>query len=62
MLRKTTPPRQRPAGVSPASMRPQRNAAENKAFRADRLKPYYASMRPQRNAAENYVPEVMLEA
>ncbi len=39
-----------------ASMRPQRNAAENPGFaRGAKLRPL-ASMRPQRNAAENVRP------
>ena len=55
MLRKT--PRTRAAAVVEgiASMRPQRNAAENVVDRleiADRAE--RASMRPQRNAAENH--------
>ncbi len=36
-----------------ASMRPQRNAAENKRIGSGCCVGYVASMRPQRNAAEN---------
>ena len=53
MLRKTD---QRRAVDCPgliASMRPQRNAAENKREFLDRNNALLASMRPQRNAAEN---------
>ena len=53
MLRKTLYDRYQ-TGISQfASMRPQRNAAENRraSFLIDRDAP--ASMRPQRNAAEN---------
>ena len=57
MLRKTP---KRGAGVrgeAVASMRPQRNAAENLRGERDRgVVRRRASMRPQRNAAENKVP------
>ncbi len=39
-----------------ASMRPQRNAAENLAGPAAQALEGFASMRPQRNAAENVHP------
>ena len=43
--------------LTPASMRPQRNAGENRGGRrAPRLE-HPASMRPQRNAGENVDPQ-----
>ncbi len=56
MLRKTLVRNARYAAYQTASMRPQRNAAEN--ILSDPLWPAdgIASMRPQRNAAENTPP------
>ena len=57
MLRKTRQAITRPRGAITASMRPQRNAAEN-GDTVTRFKvPDTASMRPQRNAAENMATE-----
>ena len=53
MLRKTTCRVFRIVHVAAASMRPQRNAAENLEMIADKQTYNEASMRPQRNAAEN---------
>ena len=54
MLRKTwDPARDRYVLVREASMRPQRNAAENDVLGGTATSQTYASMRPQRNAAEN---------
>ena len=53
MLRKTGHPGSRIERHVGASMRPQRNAAENRNFRAGGRRCDCASMRPQRNAAEN---------
>ncbi len=53
MLRKT-PQGYKPVGYQEhASMRPQRNAAENEVLGGSSTAQTYASMRPQRNAAEN---------
>ena len=53
MLRKTAPAAPVVSLHSGASMRPQRNAAENQCCRAVAAGRSAASMRPQRNAAEN---------
>ncbi len=54
MLRKTTRRSAVTATVAQASMRPQRNAAENLRRRTHpQQQSRRASMRPQRNAAEN---------
>ncbi len=53
MLRKTEFRLERRRGVYSASMRPQRNAAENRSDKSGDPTAGCASMRPQRNAAEN---------
>ena len=53
MLRKTCRRAAGPGGEARASMRPQRNAAENLLQKAELRSERLASMRPQRNAAEN---------
>ena len=53
MLRKTCEADFRWDARLPASMRPQRNAAENPALTRVQSRARIASMRPQRNAAEN---------
>ncbi len=53
MLRKTYGVAGDDAGDFGASMRPQRNAAENRALQGYCQTILAASMRPQRNAAEN---------
>ena len=53
MLRKTTVLMPDPVRADIASMRPQRNAAENGPPTYASPAPPRASMRPQRNAAEN---------
>ncbi len=53
MLRKTGGVRRCAYARADASMRPQRNAAENPDRMIGAHKPRIASMRPQRNAAEN---------
>ena len=53
MLRKTRPHVGHSVPEPIASMRPQRNAAENVLRRRRLRKNHAASMRPQRNAAEN---------
>ena len=53
MLRKTGRKSEGHLESGTASMRPQRNAAENKESRVLVWDPEDASMRPQRNAAEN---------
>ncbi len=53
MLRKTCAPLYLPCGYVEASMRPQRNAAENTTGSNSQTAGRDASMRPQRNAAEN---------
>ena len=54
MLRKTRGWKHGKETSGQASMRPQRNAAENvKLSKSYALRGYPASMRPQRNAAEN---------
>ncbi len=53
MLRKTRASACGRRRVHPASMRPQRNAAENQGQSLVRKVHEHASMRPQRNAAEN---------
>ncbi len=59
MLRKTRPPNCMPPLPPLASMRPQRNAAENDRRRSAKISEYRASMRPQRNAAENHAVPVV---
>ncbi len=54
MLRKTLIGSEAPGSSSSASMRPQRNAAENHEAGGACLPHAEASMRPQRNAAENH--------
>ncbi len=54
MLRKTYNGQGFRAGVARASMRPQRNAAENEVSAGVMAEAVQASMRPQRNAAENH--------
>ncbi len=56
MLRKTADHLHQRTQLSPASMRPQRNAAENFLDAVFPLHRIEASMRPQRNAAENFDP------
>ncbi len=53
MLRKTSERYQHIGLLVDASMRPQRNAAENGRIHCGRPGRCRASMRPQRNAAEN---------
>ena len=53
MLRKTPPTGTRNVFFPEASMRPQRNAAENPVSSTHTPPGGIASMRPQRNAAEN---------
>ena len=53
MLRKTRYPGGGLLGYVGASMRPQRNAAENRMSAEEAEQCFRASMRPQRNAAEN---------
>ena len=53
MLRKTPASHRGPDGGRVASMRPQRNAAENLFLMLPFTRVQSASMRPQRNAAEN---------
>ena len=53
MLRKTTAVSPTTAPLANASMRPQRNAAENSEVISIYRLGQHASMRPQRNAAEN---------
>ncbi len=55
MLRKTGSVGEGSAGECRASMRPQRNAAENGSAGRAGAAGYDASMRPQRNAAENLI-------
>ncbi len=54
MLRKTAVRRQADRHAEAASMRPQRNAAENDPRGGRAVDFLVASMRPQRNAAENF--------
>ena len=53
MLRKTRGMQAGQHLAATASMRPQRNAAENKVAESGHAGRAQASMRPQRNAAEN---------
>ena len=53
MLRKTIVGGGDTYSLAAASMRPQRNAAENVFWNSSRQGQILASMRPQRNAAEN---------
>ncbi len=57
MLRKTRSRQLISEIVSTASMRPQRNAAENEDTKMSTEYYLFASMRPQRNAAENQPQE-----
>ncbi len=55
MLRKTRGREDKREFPAPASMRPQRNAAENDTLAVGATAASAASMRPQRNAAENTI-------
>ena len=55
MLRKTLAATADTKAEDAASMRPQRNAAENHLSAVHSGRVIRASMRPQRNAAENYL-------